>query len=95
MHGGSRVGSGRKKGEPNKVVALRRQANRELVEAVKAEGIAPLEYALQIMRDPSVDQKRRDAMAIAAMPFLHARLAAVEMTGQMKISHEDSLKELE
>jgi hypothetical protein len=33
---------------------------------------------LTVMRDPNADHKRRDAMATAAAPFLHAKLAAIE-----------------
>jgi hypothetical protein len=47
------------------------------------------------MRDPNEEPKRRDAMAIAALPFMHPRLAAVEMTGEMELTYEDKLKQLE
>jgi hypothetical protein len=33
---------------------------------------------LAIMRDPDVDGKRRDAMAIAAAPDLHSKLTAID-----------------
>lgn len=33
----------------------------------------PLEYMLRVMRDPSADEARRDAMAKAALPYMHAR----------------------
>lgn len=93
MHGGSRPGAGRKKGKPNKVVAVRRQANREAVDAAKAAGETPLEYMLNVMRT-SDDDKRRDAMAIAAAPFIHPRLSSIE--GKLDVNlHEEALKELE
>jgi hypothetical protein len=38
----------------------------------------PLQYMLSIMRDPTVDDDRRDEMAKAAAPYLHPKLAAVE-----------------
>lgn len=38
----------------------------------------PLEYMLRLMRDPSVDDERRDGMAKAALPYLHARLSNVD-----------------
>jgi hypothetical protein len=41
----------------------------------------PVDYMLRVMRDKSVDHDRRDKMAVAAAPFLHAKLAAVEHTG--------------
>jgi phage terminase small subunit len=33
----------------------------------------PLEYALDIMNDPSIEEIRRDRMAIAALPFMHMK----------------------
>jgi len=33
----------------------------------------PLDYMLYVMNDPSADVARRDRMAIAAAPFVHAR----------------------
>ena len=38
----------------------------------------PLDYMLRIMRDPKEDDERRDAMAKAALPYLHARLSNVD-----------------
>jgi hypothetical protein len=35
----------------------------------------PLEYMLRIMRDPTVDDARRDKMASLAAPFCHPRIA--------------------
>jgi predicted ATPase len=33
---------------------------------------------LSVMRDPDADQKRREAMAMAAAPYLHSKLSAIE-----------------
>lgn len=33
----------------------------------------PLDYMLEVMRDPAADAARRDRMAIAAAPFMHPR----------------------
>ena len=38
-------------------------------------GLTPLDYMLQVMRDPSQDSARRDRMAMAAAPFVHIRAA--------------------
>jgi hypothetical protein len=38
----------------------------------------PLDYMLTVMRDPKADGKRRDAMAIAAAPYLHPKLSSTE-----------------
>src|SRR5262245_25674428 len=39
---------------------------------------SPLEYMLRIMRDRKEDDERRDAMAKAALPYMHARLSNVD-----------------
>jgi predicted ATPase len=33
---------------------------------------------LSVMRDPDAVQKRREAMAMAAAPYLHSKLSAIE-----------------
>jgi hypothetical protein len=38
----------------------------------------PLTYMLEVMRDAKADHKRRDAMAMAAAPYLHPKLSSVE-----------------
>ena len=38
--------------------------------AAEATGILPLDYMLSVMRDANGNQRRRDAMATAAAPFL-------------------------
>jgi hypothetical protein len=62
---------GRQKGTPNRATAEARAA-------AKATGILPLDYMLGVMRDAGADQKRRDAMATAAAPYLHSKLNAVD-----------------
>lgn len=76
---GTRVG-GRQKGTKNKTTLIREQRREEIIAAAKNEGETPLEYMLKVMRT-SEDAKRRDAMAIAAAPFVHAKLASVELKG--------------
>lgn len=71
--GGYRPGSGRKKGSRT----LRTQ---EVAKRLMNEGETPLEYMLRVMRT-SDDTKRKDAMAMAAAPYLHPKLAAVEHSG--------------
>lgn len=47
-----------------------------LVEAKKASAdlkLSPLEYMLKVMNDDSADAMRRDRMAVAAAPFVHAK----------------------
>lgn len=50
--------------------------------AALESGISPLDYMLQVMRNPRADAKRRDAMAAAAAPYVHARLSSVQHGGQ-------------
>jgi hypothetical protein len=65
---------GRKKGSKN-------QRTKELDEAA-AKGIRPLDYMLEVMRDEKADDLRRDDMARAAAPYLHAKRAPEDKHGQ-------------
>ena len=71
---GIRIG-GRQKGTPNKSTLLRQGE-------LGAGGELPLEYMLRVMRDEGVDLKRRDLMSHAAAPYIHQKLAAMEVTGK-------------
>src|SRR5262245_36520550 len=62
---------GRQKGTSNR-------ATEEARAAAAAAGILPLDYMLSVMRDSAADHKRRDAMAMAAAPFLHRKLSAID-----------------
>lgn len=78
--GGKRPGAGRKPGS-------KAQATKQALEAVGA-GEMPLEYMLRVMRDPTADEKRRDAMAQAAAGYIHPKLSSV--TGTFTHTHEPS-----
>jgi hypothetical protein len=69
---------GRKTGGRRK--GTRNRATEEARVAAQATGILPLDYMLAVMRDPAVDQKRRDAMALGAAPYLHPKLSSVGAT---------------
>lgn len=71
--GGARQGAGRKKGIANRLTT---QAH----EKAKAEGIMPLDYLLGVMRN-SGDDRMRMAAAMAAAPYLHAKLSSIEVSG--------------
>jgi hypothetical protein len=58
-----------------KMTELNRPRRRRAKRAEMGEGETPLAYALRIMRDPDGDHRRRDKMAIAALPYCHARMA--------------------
>ena len=69
--GGQRDGAGRKQGIPNRLA-------RENIEKAEKTGTMPLDYMLAVMRNSRAGGERRDAMARAAAPYLHPRLATVE-----------------
>jgi len=77
MKGGKREGSGRKIGTANK-------RTREIADKAAEEGITPLEYMLQVMRDEAAEDPRRDDMAKAAAPFIHPRLQTTMLKGTGK-----------
>ncbi len=86
--GGKRENAGRKAGTPNKATA-ERQAE------IAASGITPLDYMLQVLRDESKPLEDRMEAAKSAAPFVHPKLAAVELSGSLGVNHEDALGELE
>ncbi len=67
--GGYRPGAGRPKGSGKKA------AEPDAASVPAGDAQTPLQYMLQVMRDPQADQLRRDRMAIASAPFIHARKA--------------------
>lgn len=71
-------GSGRKKGTPNKV-----NRRRMIASLLASGGVLPLDYMLEVMRNPKAKQARRDEMARAAAPFLHARRAPEDKGGHV------------
>jgi hypothetical protein len=68
--GGHRPGAGRPLGAVARI-------NREVREKAIATGETPPDYMLRVMRDESATKKRRDDMAKAAAPFVHARVSPV------------------
>ena len=75
--GGKRTGAGRKKGEPNKRTA-------EAMAQTEATGITPLEYLLTVMRAPEAEPRERMNAAIAAAPYVHAKLSTVDVKSDIK-----------
>jgi hypothetical protein len=55
----------------------------QATQAVQAENasLLPLDHMLAIMRDPTLDQPLRFEAAKACAPYIHAKLAAVEISG--------------
>ena len=46
-----------------------------MMTALASGRLSPLEYMISVMNDLEVDDARRDRMAIAAAPYVHARAA--------------------
>lgn len=71
--GGKREGAGRKLGSANR---LDQEARAAVLESGKE---TPLEFLLRVMRDPAADEARRIDAAKSAAPYVHARLASVDL----------------
>ena len=72
--GSGRGGTRRRAGRPKGVKNKRRPAR---FRAADAGQQLPLDYMLQVLNDASPPIERRDRMAVAAAPYLHARLNAI------------------
>ena len=75
--GGHREGAGRKAGA---VITK----SREVADKLVAEGLTPLDYLVGVMRQTMEYHETRFEAAKAAAPYMHARLAAVEMNATIK-----------
>jgi hypothetical protein len=53
------------------------ERERQAAAAAAKNGPTPLQYMIQTMNDPSVDQHRRDRMALEAAPYMHPKLTAI------------------
>jgi hypothetical protein len=86
--GGARNGAGRPKGGLTK-------KTQEIIAKVACDGqITPLEYMMNILRDETADAAARTAMAIAAAPYVHPKLSAVQANVTLE-NHEKALSDLE
>ena len=79
--GGYRPGAGRPKkasaGAAPKAAAVTVRVPSEVSVEARRAGLDPLSYMLAVMNDEAADEARRDRMAIAAAPFVHAKAADV------------------
>jgi hypothetical protein len=55
---------------------------------------SPLDYMLQVLRDPEASPAERKWAAEKAAPYLHPRLQSVEHGGAVTLRHEDALAAL-
>jgi hypothetical protein len=53
-----------------------------MLDEIASTGETPLQYMLRIMRDPEAPAARRDAMAVAAAPYVHSKPAQVDLIDQ-------------
>jgi hypothetical protein len=58
---------------PSGAVGAAAKIDAEARAAAHASGQTPLEYMLEVMRNPRIDARRRDQMAAAAAPYVHER----------------------
>jgi hypothetical protein len=72
--GGSRPGAGRPKKTAGPVPKVKRET--VLRPRKSLGGMTPLEYMMHVMNDDDADDARRDRMAVAAAPYVHARAEA-------------------
>lgn len=72
--GGPRPNSGRKRGSLSKKTT-------EIAVRAMEQGISPLEFMLNVLRDKSQPFDARYAAAKDSAPYVHAKLAAVEHSG--------------
>jgi hypothetical protein len=92
--GGHRPGAGRPKGAkdkkgPGKAKTPPSEIPQDIVDDAAAANMLPLDYMLMVMRDPAAEPARRDRMAQAAAPFVHARK---ESGGGKRDEKEDRAK---
>lgn len=71
--GGARAGAGRPKGSANK-------RTREIADKAASEGLTPLEFMLQILRDEKAEMGQRFEAAKHAAPYIHPKLSNVDAT---------------
>jgi hypothetical protein len=72
MAAGKKTG-GRKKGSLNKTTG---KIKADKI-AIAASGLTPLEYMLQVLRNPDSGKDRRDRIAAQAAPYVHPRLTSI------------------
>ena len=80
--GGLRLGAGRKKRDSDAPATAPEKSNPKSngnQTAAKSKRLSPLDYMLSVINDPEVDDGRRDRMAIAAAPYVHARAADAKL----------------
>ena len=75
-HGGRRQGAGRPRGSGNRFT--------KDISEMLGNMQSPLEFMLEIMNNPNNDQRERLDAAKAAAPFIHPRIAHIEMKAEIE-----------
>ena len=68
-------GQGRPKGIPNKATAAK-------AKAIAESGLTPLDFMLQVLRNEELDMAVRLDASKGAAPYVHPKLAQVQLTGK-------------
>jgi hypothetical protein len=50
--------------------------------AIEKSGLTPLDYMLTVLRDPNAESELRMEAARSAAPYVHPKLANIEVTGK-------------
>jgi len=90
--------AGRKKGMPKtggRKAGTRNKKTAELIKAVEATGITPLDYMLSILRDESKTESVRLQAARDAAPFIHSKLLSLEVETSVTTNHVVSSEPLD
>ncbi len=72
-NGGRRAGAGRPKG------AVSKRSERSIASLTNKYPEMPRDYMLRVMNDPRASNARRDAMARYAAPYVHPKLATIQV----------------
>lgn len=78
-HGGARAGAGRPRGAAS-------ERTREIADKAVAEGLTPLEFMLGVLRSEDRPHEERFRAAVAAAPYIHPRLSAVDVKGDLTLN---------
>jgi hypothetical protein len=68
---------GRPKGSKNKRKRPIAEVQAEIVEIARQSNTTPLAYMLAALNDPNTPTSRKDSLAAAAAPYLHARISTM------------------
>lgn len=79
---------------PLRKAAAERTAAPRKARKTSAARLSPLDYMLQVLRDPEASPAERKWAAEKAAPYIHPRLQTVEHGGEVTLRHEDALEAL-